>query len=146
MNRKTRHILQSLMGRRRLVQTAALCVRPGDGHVLLITSRDTGRWVLPKGWPMRGLTLPEAALIEAWEEAGVTGVINPVPVGHVKVMKNVGSGVFVPVTQVLHQVDVTSVSDEFPEAGQRRLIWMPKEEASASVIEPELSRIISALP
>lgn len=60
-------------------QYGALCWRLKDGkpQVLLITSRRSGRWVLPKGWPMDGLSGPEAALTEAWEEAGVRGKVKP---------------------------------------------------------------------
>ena len=54
-------------------QVAALCwrLRKGRAEVLLVTSRDTGRWVLPKGWPITGLSPQAAAAREAWEEAGV---------------------------------------------------------------------------
>lgn len=72
MSPKHRAALRALMGTP-AEQTAALCTHPQTGQVLLITSRDTGRWVLPKGWPMRGRSMAQAALIEAWEEAGVEG-------------------------------------------------------------------------
>ena len=60
-------------------QIGAICWRMHRAkvEVLLITSRDTGRWVIPKGWPMQGLSDAEAASIEAWEEAGVRGDITP---------------------------------------------------------------------
>lgn len=54
-------------------QYGALCFRFGeDGavEILLITSRDSGRWIIPKGWPMKKKEPHEAAAVEAWQEAG----------------------------------------------------------------------------
>ena len=55
------------------VQVAAMCVRQGkDGpEVLLIQTLTRKLWMVPKGWPMDGLSLSDAAAQEAWEEAGV---------------------------------------------------------------------------
>src|SRR3546814_3720198 len=57
--------------------------RSADGvlEVMLITSRDTGRWIIPKGWPMEGRSGPSAAQQEAFEEAGVLGIITGMPNG-----------------------------------------------------------------
>jgi len=65
------------------LQVGALCTRLRDGkvQVMLITSRDTGRWVMPKGWPRRGRPLPGAARQEAWEEAGGKGPTPADPIG-----------------------------------------------------------------
>ena len=64
-------------------QVAALCwrLRKNTLQFVLITSRDTGRWVIPKGWPVPGLALSAAAASEAWEEAGVIGRISDQPLG-----------------------------------------------------------------
>ena len=50
-------------------------------EVLLITSRDTGRWIIPKGWPLKGKAPHKAAAREAREEAGIVGKINKRPLG-----------------------------------------------------------------
>ena len=66
-------VVGPLLRRPKRLQVAALCLK-GEGsgkQVLMITSRDTGRWVLPKGWPIDGYDAPGSALQEAWEEAGV---------------------------------------------------------------------------
>jgi len=57
------------------IQFAALCyrVKKGKIQILLVTSRGTGRWIVPKGWPMEGKTPAKSALTEAWEEGGVNG-------------------------------------------------------------------------
>ena len=75
--------LQPMLKRPDRVQFAALCYdKDGpDRKILLITSRGTGRWILPKGWPIDGLDSPGAALQEAWEEAGVReGRPSPEPI------------------------------------------------------------------
>ncbi len=67
----------------RLQQVAALVYRRDMGalRILVITSRGTGRWIIPKGWPQVGRTLAETALCEAYEEAGIRGEVAPVPIG-----------------------------------------------------------------
>ena len=53
----------------------------GEVEVLLITSRDTQRWVIPKGWPKKKMTAYELAALEAYEEAGLQGEIDEVALG-----------------------------------------------------------------
>ena len=53
----------------------------GEVEVLMITSRDTRRWVIPKGWPIKGIKSPKSAAQEAFEEAGVIGKVRKSPVG-----------------------------------------------------------------
>lgn len=64
-------------------QCAALPImqRDGDTQILLVTSRDTGRWVLPKGWTEKGLSGARLAAKEAYEEAGIVGEAGAKPVG-----------------------------------------------------------------
>src|SRR3954453_10989637 len=72
------------------VQTGALPWRLGPNkriEVLLVTSRRSGRWTIPKGWPMPGKSLAEAAEQEAFEEAGVRGTIDPKPIGTIRHLK-----------------------------------------------------------
>ncbi len=67
-----------LLRRPKRLQMAAMCHRgQGDSkEYLLVTSRDTARWIIPKGWPIRGLKSNETALREAWEEAGVRNSVS----------------------------------------------------------------------
>ncbi len=75
------------------VQYAALPHRGGaQPEILLVTSRETGRWVIPKGWPMKGKSGSEAAAREAFEEAGVVGEIAPEPLGAYGYVKFLKSG------------------------------------------------------
>ncbi|MBB2970642.1 NUDIX hydrolase [Phyllobacterium phragmitis] len=129
----------------RLRQVAALVYRYHDGRpeVLVITSRGTGRWILPKGWPQVGKTLSQAALREAYEEAGVRGAVALQPIGSYGYEKTdlppeANSAFTVDVFPVLfsHQ------ERNYPERGERQGEWVTPEEAAERVDEPELKAIL----
>jgi len=121
-------------------QVAALCWRMGihSLEVLLITSRSTKRWILPKGWPEPELTLAENAAREAFEEAGVTGKIATTPVGHYYYLKEKREGGGMPVSVDIFALAVTKQFDDWPEKGIRSMIWVPLDQAAAKVSEPGL--------
>ena len=125
-------------------QFAALCYRVVDGEtqVLLITSRGTGRWIIPRGWPMDNKTPSEAARIEAWEEAGVKGKAYQVTLGLYSYTRNIGAEEQVPCVAMVYPVKVKSVEDDYPEAGQRKRKWLSPQKAAKRVAEPELANII----
>lgn len=127
------------------LQVGALCwrlTRKGALRVLLITSRDTGRWVIPKGWPMRKRTEAEAAAREAWEEAGVRGEVSPWHLGLYSYPKIQPKGRPIPCVVRVYPMAVESRSSDFPEADQRRRKWFSPSKAARRVEEPELARII----
>ena len=128
------------------VQYGALCWRYGiEGlEVLLITSRDTGRWVIPKGWPIPGLSPEAAAAQEAWEEAGVDGQINPLCVGRFGYQKCLSASSTVPCAVSVYGMKVATLAKTYPEAKVRQRKWFPVSETAGLVAEPELSRIIAA--
>lgn len=144
MRRRHRRALRGLMGTEDLVQAGAVC-RDGGGRVMLITSRDTGRWVIPKGWPMRKKTLAQTALQESWEEAGVEGSVSETPSGEVLSLKCFGPGLWAPVRMLVYSVLVESVADAYPEAEQRQRLWTTPSQAAEMVREPDLSRILWGL-
>lgn len=125
-------------------QVAALCWRMGacGVEVLLVTSRDTGRWVTPKGGRMTGRSDAEAAAIEACEEAGVDGVIDETPLGGFRYMKRLkrrGSRL----TQVtVFSLRVERELDDWPEAAQRTRRWFPAPVAASLVEEVDLAALI----
>ena len=127
------------------VQYGALCWRSGiDGvEVLLITSRDTGRWVIPKGWPIPGLAPEAAAAQEAWEEAGVDGQINPVCIGRFGYQKCLTVDATVPCAVAVYGLRVANLAKSFPEVKARQRKWFSLVEAAAQVAEPELALIIA---
>ena len=125
-------------------QFAALCYRvvKKKVKVLVISSRGTGRWIVPKGWPMDGKTPADAALQEAWEEAGVIGKVVSAPLGLYSYQKVQDDAPDFPCVAVVYAVKVKSLAKEFPEAGERRVKWVGRKKAARLVDEPELSRIL----
>lgn len=136
-----------LFTRPRRKQVAALCLRRKDqrAEVLMITSRGTGRWILPKGWPIEGLSDANAALQEAWEEAGVkNATLSPRPVGQYRAVKTHPKGVPEPVDTLVFACEVGATSDKWPESHERTRRWMRPEEAAHLVKEPGLKRLLRA--
>ena len=125
-------------------QFAALCWRVKNDKLqfLLVTSRGSKRWILPKGWPMDGKTPHEVAAIEAWEEAGVDGRTDPRPLGLFSFNKIMDEDEDFPCVAMVYAIKVKSVSNKFPEAGQRKRKWVGRKKAAAMVGEPELARIL----
>ena len=129
-------------------QVAALPYRtyadgPGSTpFVLLITSRQTGRWVVPKGNLMLGKAPHEAAAIEAEEEAGVTGIISPLPVGRFRYQKLLVGGGSVIAEVELFPLAVTDVRKKWIEMDQRKRRWFAIGEAASVVDEVELGELI----
>ena len=126
-------------------QFAALCYRVKNDKVqiLLVTSRGSGRWIVPKGWPMDGKTPAESAAQEAWEEAGVAGLADSRPLGlfsYSKMLDDEETGL--PCVAMIYGIRVKSLARDFPEAGQRMRKWVSRKKAAGMVDEPELSRIL----
>jgi 8-oxo-dGTP pyrophosphatase MutT (NUDIX family) len=140
-----REFLVPMMQRPKRLQVAALCYRGSgtDMEILLITSRDTGRWIIPKGWPIDGLKSSEAALREAWEEAGVrNSTAKTDPIGTYSYDKVMRAGLPVPVETLVFPVAVKEMSAEFPEAHQRKRKWVSPDDAANLVNETELKAIL----
>lgn len=127
-------------------QFAALCYRMSGKkpEILMITTRGTGRWIIPKGWPMDGCTPAEAALREAWEEAGVTGRVAGPGLGLYSYRKVLPTGEEVPCVAMVYPVEVEKLARDYPEKGMRRRKWMRRRKAADCVTAPELARIIRA--
>jgi 8-oxo-dGTP pyrophosphatase MutT (NUDIX family) len=143
-------VLAPLLRRPPRFQVAALCHRTGaDGgvEILLVTSRDTGRWVLPKGWPEAGKGAAEMAAQEAWEEAGVRPArIGQAPVGRYSYAKRMRGGVPVETVVDVFPVSVDRLEDDFPEAYERSRAWKTPQDAAAAVEEDSLAALLRALP
>lgn len=125
-------------------QVAALCWRMSRRglEVLLITSLNSKRWILPKGWPEADLTGAENAAREAFEEAGVTGKIAAHPVGHYHYLKERREGSGMPVRVDVFALAVTKQLDDWPEKGQRSMIWVPLSDAIARISEPGVRQVL----
>jgi 8-oxo-dGTP pyrophosphatase MutT (NUDIX family) len=124
-------------------QFAALCYRIKNEKVqfCLVTSRRSGRWIVPKGWPMNGQTPMDAAATEAFEEAGVRGKIEPRPIGVFSYYK-VHSKNELPCIAVVYPLKVKKVLRTWPEHKERNRKWLSRKKAAALVDNAELSQII----
>ena len=128
-------------------QFGALCWRMHRGHVevLLITSRDTGRWIIPKGWPIEGRSPANAAAQEAWEEAGVRGKVAETALGLYDYDKIRTPKAALPCAVTVFPLRVKELADKFPERRERRRKWFPARKAARKVAEPELRALLEAI-
>ncbi len=118
--------------------------RTGQGiQVLLITTRNTRRWIVPKGWPAEGKTPAECAALEAFEEAGVRGNVAPEVLGSFHHRKQLKSGEMVVCRVQVFALEVTEAHDEWSEKADRELAWCSIEEALARVGDGRLRRLIA---
>ncbi|WP_271199061.1 NUDIX hydrolase [Methylopila turkensis] len=128
-------------------QYGALPFREAAGgvEVLLVTTRETRRWIIPKGWPMKGRTPVYAARREAFEEAGLHGDALP-EVGQFEYVKRMAFGADRPCRVGVFPLRVTEELTDWPEKDERERRWFSVPEAAAAVVEPDLSALILALP
>ena len=116
-------------------QSAAIPCR--DGRVCLVTSRDGKRWVFPKGMIDPGHSASEAALIEAWEEAGLAGTLDAEALG-TYVYEKYGADHLV----LVYRMKVNEIRDDWPERELRQRGWVTIEDALARIEEPGLKEIL----
>jgi 8-oxo-dGTP pyrophosphatase MutT (NUDIX family) len=142
---KTTRTTEGIMVARR--QVAALPLRrAGNGtvEILLVTSRGTGRWIIPKGWPSKRLRDRKAAAREARQEAGVKGRITPKAIGSYRYVKpELGESCQIDVAVFL--LDVLKQRKRWPEMHQRKRAWFGVLDAAEKIREPELSSLIGGL-
>jgi len=127
------------------VQYGALPYRVSNGHrpeFMLVTSRETRRWIIPKGWPKKGKSARRSAAREAFEEAGVIGAIGRKPVGKFSYEKRLKDGGLVECEVRVFPLQVKRQSKEWPEKEERRVKWLSAAKAAEKVKEPTLSEII----
>lgn len=130
-----------------LRQVAALPVRIQKGkrpEVMLVTSRETGRWVIPKGWPSKKIDDCAAAAREARQEAGVIGKISKKPIGSYRYKKINGNfGNMIDVKVFL--LEVKKEKKQWLEKKFRRREWFDNKDAARRVREPKLKALLSKL-
>lgn len=121
-------------------------VENGRGEVLLITSRDTRRWIIPKGNIGRGKTALEAAELEAYEEAGVRGTIDSeIPLGFYTYSKRRQDLTAYPVSVEVYLLRVERQAKKWPEKGLRKLKWLPIGDAIRKIQEPGVVPLLKRL-
>ncbi|PZX17193.1 8-oxo-dGTP pyrophosphatase MutT (NUDIX family) [Palleronia aestuarii] len=126
-------------------QVAALPIRKRRGkiEVMLVTTRGTGRWTPPKGWPMRHKTPWKTAQIEAYEEAGVSGPVGSDPLGRFDYKKKSRGSTIHRVT--VFPLRVTRVHARWDEKGARDRRWFTLREAARAVRSPRLKKLLRGL-
>ena len=128
-------------------QVAALPLRlakNGSIEILLVTSRDTGRWIIPKGWTSKRIKDCKAAAREAKEEAGVKGKILREAIGTYRYIKReLGNSALIEVRVFL--LKVSKRCKRWPEKRERRRAWFDIEDAASRVSDPGLSILIGLL-
>lgn len=125
-------------------QVAALPWRKAEDRVevCLVTTRETRRWTVPKGWPMKRLTKRAAARAEAEQEAGVTGAIGKTPIGFFSYWKRRPDR-FDFVRVEVFALRVTAQLEAWKEKGEREIRWMRPADAALLVEEPALSSLLA---
>ena len=138
----------SRSGSARRVQYGALPYRVSSGsgaEFMLVTSRETRRWVIPKGWPKKGQSPRRMAAREAFEEAGVIGAIGKRALGSFSYEKRLKNGKMIECKVRVFPLEVKRQRKQWPEKQERKVRWLTAAEAAKKVKEPMLSRIIRRL-
>jgi 8-oxo-dGTP pyrophosphatase MutT (NUDIX family) len=113
-------------------------------EILVVTTRQTRRWIVPKGWPIKRLTPSKSAAREAFEEAGVTGKIGARPIGDFRYKKAADqNGAESDCEVKVFPLLVKRQSATWPEFGQRVVQWVNPEKAISLIREPELKSIVA---
>lgn len=137
--------IQPMLRRPKALQLAALCHRdtPNGVEVLLVTSSN-GRWILPKGWPIDGMSAAEAASVEAWEEGGVKEAqFDEQAITTLQTQKTYDSGLTIPTETHVYDLTVTKVANDYPEADKRDRIWVSPARAAELVDDPALRDLLA---
>ncbi len=121
-----------------LRQAAVLAVR--EGLVCVVTSRDSARWVIPKGHIESGHTPEEAAAREAWEEAGLRGEVDPVPLGSYSYKKNDRRHIV-----SVHRMNLIAEEELWPEKFVRQRQWVTIQEAIRRMKEEGLKELLAGV-
>ncbi|WP_298257718.1 NUDIX hydrolase [uncultured Litoreibacter sp.] len=125
-------------------QFGALCfrVQGKETQILLVTSRNSRRWIIPKGWPMEDQSPAQAAAIEAYEEAGVEGKAFNICLGLYSYTKVMDKSDDLPCAVSVFPMKVQKTRKVWPESKERKRKWFSVKKAAARVREPELRKII----
>ncbi|TYC65963.1 NUDIX hydrolase [Stappia sp. BW2] len=129
------------------LQIAALCHRLRDGQreVLLVTTKSTNRWILPKGWPILSHNAHHTAAVEAFEEAGVIGTAQKKPFASFQSHKGGEGGLRLKTEVLVFLVDVESTTSSFPDKEARDVRWLPIQEAVRLASDPGLAKVLRKL-
>ncbi len=108
-------------------------------RVLLITSRKTGRWIIPKGLIEPGDTALFTAMKESTEEAGISGEIVPTVISRYSYPKWEGR-----CEVVVYPLKVSALLPHYEEENERKRRWFSLEDAIRAVDREELKDALRA--
>jgi 8-oxo-dGTP pyrophosphatase MutT (NUDIX family) len=117
----------------------------GQPMILMVTSRETRRWIVPKGWQEKKVTDRDQAEREAFEEAGAIGVISDQPVGSYRYDKRLKNGRVKTIDVAVYSLNVTELLDDWPEMEERERRWMTPAEAAMAVQEGALAALLLSM-
>ena len=141
-----RNSSRTTVAKRRQYGALPYRLRPGSRpQFMLITSRESRRWVIPKGWPKKGKSPQHSAAREAFEEAGVVGAVDKRSVGSFSYEKRLKRGAVVVCDVRVFPLEVRHQSKRWPEKQERVIRWLSASQAAEKVEEPMLRRIIGRL-
>ena len=125
-------------------QYAALPIaeQAGETMVMLVTSRETHRWIIPKGWAEKGVAPHELAAKEAYEEAGLVGEVRPEAVGSYCYSKRLRSGRELPCRVQVFAMQVEKQLEDWPERQERETRWFTLSGAAKLVGDAGLSALL----
>ena len=111
----------------------------GNLELLIVTSRGRGRWIIPKGWPIKGFKPHESAAREAFEEAGIRGEVATKAIGSFPYEKIIDEeGASIPCEVLVFSLKVKRQLKSWPEAGERELLWIEPKDIVAMIQEDGL--------
>lgn len=137
-----------MAARRQYAALPVAVASDGQMSVLILTSRETRRWVIPKGWAEKGVAPHRLAAREAYEEAGVRGVVGPEPLGsfrYIKLLRGKRRTRAVSCVVVVYELRVERLLDDWPEKAQRERRWVTPLEAAELVEEDGLAGLLRDL-
>lgn len=142
----TETMIRKAQKRGKNIQFAALPYRihKGKTEVLLITSRGTRQWLLPKGWPMESLKPHKTAAQEAWEEAGILGRARKHCLGTYRYRKTRGAKRGQSIRVLIYPLEVDKLTRIYPEAGQRERKWLSPKKAAKRIHHPDLALLVGS--
>ena len=144
---KEKQIIRKAKKGKPIRQVAAIPFRldnSGNVEVLVITSRATNRFIVPKGWPMKGKSGKKAAVTEAKEEAGVTGKALKEPLGAYSYWKRLSTR-FVNVTVTVYLLEVVDMLPDWKESARRKRAWLSPADAATLIDEPQLANLVRSM-
>lgn len=133
--------------RKHTQQHAALPYRVTENgiFILLVTSRETRRWIIPKGWGKKGVEPQDMAALEAFEEAGVRGKVKKKPLGSFTYDKRLDDGQIITCEVTVFALEVTDELTIWPESTQRERRWVSIADAESMISEPGLVPLLRRL-